>query len=349
MLPTITEVKKEFRYDIAFCRILAIAVVVIFHCFQKLQLAGNSEKQLSVFGDTFRFVDFSIISDFGLPLLVMIAGFLWGKKLEYNPDTTFTRHVISKFKRILIPYFIFQVVYLFTVGNFNISAIFYGKSGHLWFLKAIFWVFIVAYPWKWVKSKAIRLSIFLCLAAMTFLPYNLPRIFGIGMLKEYLPIFVFGLLISQYESELKAAFAKWKILLIIVGYQLLWQIVIPKAYFDGTIHLNLWMIGILRLVSKYSILAGVWYIATLIPWHRMKESLLNQIAIINDECMGIYLLHLWFVVGAVHPKVRWIFGGDEILTASPWITAILFTVLVFIISHSLTRLSRKNQLGRAIL
>ena len=93
------------------------------------------------------------VSSFHMPLFFMLSGAVLALK-DYRTFDTFAE---AKFKRLIIPYFLYGLGFMLPVkclGNFynadNFAEIIKsflkvegGESGHLWFLPALFWCMMV--------------------------------------------------------------------------------------------------------------------------------------------------------------------------------------------------------------
>lgn len=130
------------------------------------------------------------IYGFHMPLFFMLSGALLGNK----PIPQYDHFVISKVKRLLIPYFLWGWLFMFPVkyaGNFyNAESIYQAMrgflsgedSGHLWFLTALFWCMICfALIQKVLVRKTDSVYILLLISGVISLTY------------AYLPFDILGL------------------------------------------------------------------------------------------------------------------------------------------------------------
>lgn len=98
---------------------------------------------------------------FHMPLFFMLSGAV----LALKPLASFDKFVKSKIKRLIIPYYIYGLLFMFPIKYF---ANFYdkdglkqavtvflngGDSGHLWFLPALFWCMIIFVVIKKIIAK----------------------------------------------------------------------------------------------------------------------------------------------------------------------------------------------------
>ena len=153
--------KKVEIYDII--RVLATLFVVIGHASYRSWSGDSGYIELKIVNaaNSYRLISRIVgglggwVYGFHMALFFTLAGAVY----KYSRHiSTFDELVINKAKRLFIPFMTTALLYMFPlkrlVGFYNntniISAVegfFYGaNTGHLWFLIALFWAFILFYP-----------------------------------------------------------------------------------------------------------------------------------------------------------------------------------------------------------
>lgn len=154
------ENKRDYTYD--WVRIIAIFLVVLGHSayLSMSSTSGGVDYQLpsdiNPIYYTFIF-DFSRkaanwVYGFHMPLFFMLSGAIFSLK----PIIIFEKVFEAKIKRLVIPFFIYGVCIMLPLkwfagfyDSFSIRQAFSnfltgnGDTGHLWFLQALFWCFVV--------------------------------------------------------------------------------------------------------------------------------------------------------------------------------------------------------------
>ena len=138
---------KQRVLEIQFLRGLAILVIMMVH-------AASDFSQVSTVNEgTAARALFYIISSFGVPIFVMISGFVLYHR--YGADISVAKFYTRRFQKVLIPYGVYSVLYLIYAGWENgwypslgksVLAILTGTSYyHLWFVRLIIQIYLL-YP-----------------------------------------------------------------------------------------------------------------------------------------------------------------------------------------------------------
>ncbi len=148
--------KKKYNYKISNLRALAILVVVFGHSIIIFDRSWNYYSALysSAFLETLKHV----INLFQMPLFVFISGYCFYYSKRRIADGNYTEFIISKAKRLLIPFVTFALLWMIPIRLLSqypfwkglslseiILQVFTGKdSGHLWFCPALFLMMMIA-------------------------------------------------------------------------------------------------------------------------------------------------------------------------------------------------------------
>ena len=172
--------KKLFDIDIL--RTLSIIGVVFFHAYQ-MMYANHFQSIANVYRTTyFNFLE--ILSSFRMPLLIFSSGFLYSYLLGRGKYKDTPRYVYHKFKRLIIPYFVFATIYsLVFMHDLDIATIIKGNLAHLWFITMLFWCFCAIRLFSFGTTNNQQLlyecGVLVVSFLLMFCPWELPKFIGI--------------------------------------------------------------------------------------------------------------------------------------------------------------------------
>jgi len=139
---------------------------------------------------------------FHMPLFFMLSGAV----LALKKIPPFDQFIVSKFKRLLMPYFIYGYLFMLPIkyigGFYDIEGLrhaaseflLFQDSGHLWFLPALFWCMIVfVIIQKIIVKKTNSIYLLLLVAGLVNLTYTYFPFDVLGLKKGLDYIFWFAL------------------------------------------------------------------------------------------------------------------------------------------------------------
>lgn len=140
------------------------------------------------------------IYSFHMPLFMFVSGAVYRKGIARGKYKDFWEFIVKKFRRIMIPYFAWGILYVMPVmvllGITDLAPAEYILQGilccrdsrHLWFLWALFFVSVcIRFLQPFIeRGKICKLSLLvLCLGAW-YLSWNMTDILGINSIMRYL-------------------------------------------------------------------------------------------------------------------------------------------------------------------
>ena len=252
------------------------------------------------------------IYQFHMPLFIFLSGAVYAFCINGGKYADNVAFVKSKAKRLLIPYFIVGFLYvvpvmyaLGLVGDNMLNYCYWGillswNAVHLWFLEALFWIFLFAMAVKKIlilPSKR-RLLLLPISAAIFCLKRYVPDIFQLRSACAYQLYFVIGILFHfNYEmiERFFGRFYRFGVALPVVLLGMFWFN--PNKISD----MLYTFIGMTALGALAMYIAGY------------KRQILNTVwyQTIKRNAMGIYLFHpmiiyiLYYFLGPrnIHPLV----------------------------------------------
>lgn len=308
--------KKNNR--IANLRALAIITVVLGHSIIIYSSSWNimPTDNTCIFFDKLK----NVINFYQMELYFFISGFLFFKTV--GKDITYLSFIKGKILRLLIPYIFFGIFWMLpvkmlldipTYHNLCILNILYKffigyDNGHLWFLYALFIVFLCLYPLNKVMRKykfgSIFISLLCLLASMKGLGFYM---FDISQAVKYLFWFQLGYVMNDFKDNEK--------------YRLL--------IFAFIAVLLLWRIRVDMLISLV-IVIGLYYI---IPDKEQK-----YLSVIDKHSYGIYLFHSPLIY------ITYTFIPNE----SPFLVFFINFIIMGFIAFLLTRFVKISPLNKVL-
>lgn len=219
---------------------------------------------------------------FHMPLFFSISGYLF---IDSCTKKKFSAILNNKFKRLIIPYLIIGMLWVYpirTISNYSgflghsflyniiINIILGLDNGHLWFLPSLFLMFIISYFLeKYVKNKKIKFILILFM----FLLGHILNLSWVSETLKFIIWFYFGNFIRKYSLENKMKYRK----IFIVA-----TIFFICMYFI-TYNLNAYI----SLLFKYCVCL------TIIPllYNIISDKEIFLMQKISSRSFGIYLFH----------------------------------------------------------
>ena len=233
------EKKKKYYDELNIFRAIVIIWVVIGHSFDAK-------------GDLFGFLHFYAYT-FHMKAFFILSGILFASALvRISGIKDAGRLVISRFKRLMVPYFFFTAVsYVlklflerYAKNDLSSNILFDALTGRnnpnggIWFLFALFWISLLAIalcklpPWL---NLIITLCLFTLKTLTVYLDYPIVR-----YIAEYAVFFFLGIFLAKYYDKIseffKRLFESRKALCIALSlFAFALSVIVTSLYFKGTI------------------------------------------------------------------------------------------------------------------
>lgn len=290
--------------DIQVLRAVAILSIVFGHSLAIHTSAWSFIYKIEPFMP-FKIIGF-LFSSYFLWLFVIISGFLFAHQVE-KKDLSFKYFVKSKFNRLLIPYFIWGILYYLIFNNVSDYSIIGLLSqlgngiGHLWFLLMLFWVFILSFwlvKFKLSQSSNILIISLFFIIGIILLSCNW-NILQLSSSFKYLFGFYCGWILynNQFKLELITSKKRNKLILLFFfmflmkygGEYILRSVIKTNDTFIIEIYKEIvgLPLGLLASIIIYIIVKQ--YVAK-------KNKSIKYLEIIEKESFGIYILHQFIML-----------------------------------------------------
>ena len=334
--------KPGFRVDIAMLRLLAITTVVAFHAYGMCYVESHIPSPIcQQYKDTYEWFNQHVPINVAMPLFMFISGYLFGMQLLKGKYSSLWQVIKDKSIRIALPYYLFLPIMMATYSGFSIEPYYTGGYWHMWFLPALWWLFIVSYLLKPLIYSD-RFMIVGCLLfasyVITLFGHFLPNIFGLSHLNLMLCYFMAGMVVFKHEERLTDIFKYWHLVYPLTFIYLLTIIFFPTTYGDISIPL---------LVGSTCAILVLWYLFRIIPWQHFLIT--PYLLTLSTYSFGIYIFHNWVEVYLVSTTAKRLFPIVEFAEAHIYIFPLLFSVAAFVISAFLTKLILMTKMGRRLI
>lgn len=226
-----TKRKTVYLNNIALLRTFAILIVVLGHSMIVYQYSWGIYTPFvksSFFNSIKTYID-----TFQMPLFIFISGYMYYYcKKECGKYNIFSLFTFDKVKRLLIPYICVAFIYVLPIRmmtdysgyrGYNMLEIIYKyiitgvDVGHLWYLLAIFEIFIVFYLFESTINKIGLPASFIIIAGANIISYKFTDIFQISSSIHYFMFFYLGYIIRKYENTFVKGFKGRNNAVLIVG------------------------------------------------------------------------------------------------------------------------------------
>lgn len=307
------QASKQAELDnCTFIKTILMLCVIIGHCVNfwngtwftviKPRYSSDIIATISIWLNSFHIFGFTLISGY-------LYCFLRNEKNKYSQFTPF---VLTKAKRLLIPYcfcVVFWVApitvffYSYSIKDIFVKYILCTSPSQLWFLWMLFWVFILAWPLsKLLKNDVV--AIIISILSWGFgLVGNLvlPNVFCIWTAFTYLPYFILGMKLREKKDWFLYKIPGGVYLVVQITLFIVGQILSSKS----SVVAKILALGIDYLVHVFGALMAFFvlqWLATKVNW---KES--KVFMFLSKRSMPIYLFHqqvIYFTIILLNGKVN---------------------------------------------
>lgn len=269
---------------------------------------------------------------FHMPLYMAISGSVYGMCIDdlgkYSDTCGFIK---NKAVRLLIPYYLFGFIYVAPVMiifhftdsgylEYCVNGIFLVKnSRHLWFIFTLFLIFLICALTKKIIQKASYLIVLPLLLALAILSGKIINIFRLDSVAYYLFFFYIGYLFNKYYVPIIRFCKNPLILCMSIGFQIV---------LSGETN---------SLIKILLALAGIIMISGLSGYINVSLCDKKFFRILKKNGFGVYLFHPMIIY------VLYYYLGNY--NISPIVLCFIVILTAYFISHLLTNLLRKLNLG----
>ena len=352
------EIQKKQGYlnNISLLRVFAILIVVLGHSMVVYQYNWGIYTPLikSSFFNTLK----TYIDIFQMPLFIFISGYMYYYcRKECGKYKNAGKFSFDKTKRLLVPYICVAIFYVLPIrmltsykgysGNNTLEVIYKYiltglDSGHLWYLLAIFEIFIVFYLFEPIINKIGTPASFIIIACANIISYKFPHLFQIANSIHYFMFFYLGYIIRKNERVFAYEFKGKKNIIIIISTFILQFIFLIMS-------LKISNNNLICTLSKNSVYlfsnisSAIFYFLALSTISSKYKSLNSSktLKFLDKESYAIYLFHS----PLIYIMLKYIANED----ISPFIVVPSFFVIILFGSLGISYVIKKTQVLKFII
>ena len=285
------------KTSISLIRVFATILILLCHILPTFE---NSILQMS-----------SQFFNVGVHIFLIISGYLYGKR-KINSNTTYTKWLIKRAKRILLPLYIFLAIllsiylikgleiklfnWIINILNLQAMEVYIHGAQHLWYLTVAMVCYFVTIALdinreKFTKKNVIKLLI--CIAIIQIITsYYIYEQLGIYLLYIllYISSYFVGMNWNSENINIKYVIKFGIILFLAATVRIL-----GRVAFDGSILYNIMIVGYTQSIIGYSLFFIIFYIGTRLG----EKSKFYIVKFFDNISYEIYLVHYMFIVGPV--------------------------------------------------
>lgn len=339
-------VRKNYRYDIAMLRLLCITIVVFFHAYGMMYASHFSEATAAMYQKRYEFFNQTYLINIAMPMFIFISGFLFGSQLmRSSQPISFTKMIHNKFMRLMVPFFVFATLFMFTQDAVSLRPFYQWTYSHLWFLPMLFWCFVVTYllrPLILNDRYTVYIPALVVLFGISLLDKFVPMIIGLHNISTSICWFALGVWFYKHEKELliSSASPRLRIIVIAAGFIIYFcgMTLYPMEYGSRT------AIGILITIA---VIYSLWLLFAWIPW---KNFAVTDFLMTLSACsFGIYIFHNWLEAHMVSRTAQRLLSLEYFAQEHINLYPLLFSVAAFIISFAITWVLLRFKIGRKLI
>ena len=332
--------KSGWLYEISFMRPILLVLLVSYHAFAPYSGAWEMPQGIEA-NETYKWLAY-ISRSFRLEAFVFLSGYVFTMQIvKKQKFKSLFQLAFSKFKRLIIPCWIFGIVYylLFSRGQ-SLFLVFSGIA-HLWYLPCLFWCSLAIYltnnlEKKYGVSEKILLALFIaCMAiSVIYIPLQLNKAL------YYCFFFYLGGIFWKHNSHLTSKTNAKTITVLVISYIAL--LIFVNLFNES--HANAGMVYKIIKVMLKAILAttGITMLYFIASMYTQKHTLNKTVMTIGTMGYGVYVFHQFILKYLYYYTALPQAVGSAAL---PWI-ALVGTI---ILSLLLTQLFRSTKVGRALI
>lgn len=332
--------KFKLQLDIVILRLFSIIVVVFFHAYGMTYANHFPETVSEMYRNKYEIFNQSYLINIAMPMFVVISGYLFGGQLSHGKYDSFWLMAWNKFKRLMIPYFVFTMLFMVTTNSVSYEPFYRWSYWHLWYLPMLFQCFIVSYLLRGIILGGVvgKFLLLIALFALSLMGKFMPMILGLHNVSPWLCWFVLGMIIYQYYTEIFDAMRRYHLLWGVIAIYVLISIMCPVEYGSYTVY---------GTIASMSAIFAIWYICNLIPWHKLK--LINLLIQLSACSFGIYIFHNWLEMYMVSSTAQRLLPLASWAETHIYLFPFLFATTAFIVSYAISYLLMKLRIGRALI
>ncbi len=323
-------------------RVMSIIIVVAFHCYGMMYADVHFPESKEMYKKLYWVSNQCVFINIAMPMLVFVSGYLFQYLLYMGKYATWKNLLFKKSKRLLVPYFVFGLLFMGTTGNWHPLSLLAGDYWHLWFLPMLFWVFVIGYfvnrylfCFKYTALPILIIS-FLSSFCISFVPCFM----GLHYVVFWYIFFFMGQMIYVKEDLFDKICSKYKFHYVLIVIYLGITIIQPIEY--GETH-RTWY----SVLSQICIIVALFYVVSNRSVSKYKfKTYIDKLA---TNSYGIYIFHNWIAPFLISSTAKRLFNLPVYAACHPIFFPLSFTVITLLLSFIASYLLYKMRIGKFLL
>ncbi|MCQ2113704.1 MAG: acyltransferase [Bacteroidaceae bacterium] len=332
---------KDRLNSLNILRVLAIITVVVFHCYGMMYADVHFPESKEMYKKLYWFPNQCVIINIAMPMLVFVSGYLFQYLLSIGKYATWTNMLLKKSKRLLIPYFVFGLLFMSVTGDWHPLSLFAGDYWHLWFLPMLFWLFVIGYfvnRYLFCFKYTVLLILVISFLSSFCVPF-VTLFMGLQYTVFWFIFFFIGQLICVKKNLFDKIGSKYKLHYALIIIYLGITIIQPIEY--GETH-RTWY----SVLSQICIIVALFYVVSNIFVSKTKFKTYRGKLIKNSYSFGIYIFHNWIAMSLISSTAKRLFNLHVYAADHPILFPLLFTIITIVLSVVLTKILYKLKVGK---
>lgn len=326
--------------DISILRVFCILVVVFFHCYGMMYASAHFPETVSVYKQWYFTLNQYVFINIAMPMFVFISGYLFEYLLQKGKYPTWGNLLQKKGVRILLPYFVFGLLFMATTNNWHPLQLL-RSYWHLWFLPMLFWCFILGFAiYRMKLNIIIEFFILLITFIGSFMPKFVPMWLGLHNITRWFYWFYIGMLIYKYKETLYKYIEKYKLYIYFLLFYAITTYLQPIEYGNGS---EKWYSNL----SVTACLISIIYFMDRVNWSKFKTT--NTIVKFSRYSLGIYIWHYWVAMMLISNTSKQLFGLPTLAANYTILFPLCFSLLTLAISWGLSWGMMKTKVGKFLI
>lgn len=328
--------EKKLVYEVSIIRPLVIFLLVVFHCL--CIYSGNWDSIISIHDVPIYYWMANLISGIQLQTMAVVSGYIFAFQcVTLQKKYNFKNLMIKKAERLLIPCYIFGIIYfiliLLPLSDYSFSDFLFlisNGAGHLWFLPMLFWCFV--FLWLIHHYQPNKFWTFITLSVISILPMpSLP--FGLTRMPHFAFYAYAGYCLWIYREQIFEKFLKrrWIILFITAYLVLLYMNCSLKHFGAEEYELPLYAKIITRVLKYFIVFTGISALYLIVCSYTINPHFkpANWVIQSSKICYGVYIFHQFILKYLYYQTPLPEYAGSYWL---PWIALSIALPLSIILS-----------------
>jgi surface polysaccharide O-acyltransferase-like enzyme len=341
--------KTERLNDVVVIRSLAIVMVVAFHAYYMMLVPAHFPESRAMYHEMY-FTFNCITTQFRMPLFIMISGYLFSHlENDRGKYATLWGLIKNKFKRLIIPFYVFATVFMVTINDFSLKPYYTWGYQHLWFITMLFWCFIITRILSFVpynKTNSFKIVALLSLFLLSLVPRPDFTFLALTNIPPWYFWFYFGYQLYLSRDRVYGMIDNHKVIslsflillsLVCLGY---------KSMILTTDNIRLWY----GELGNVSFVILMWYLINKLIFSNLRlGGVMQAFNHLNKYSYGIYVFHNWIQPFMISTTAIALFHLDVWAMNYPVLFPLLFFVSSFIVSLGLSWLLLKTRVGKFLI